>query len=116
MEKFPDSPAPKYQMNVTARKKVWPQQAYATPSNLNLLSKGGASAPGGGAPLATRGHPRGARGRVNAHKECGWKDGDRGGLALTRRLKRAEERKTALDTHRPSHGGSWQSNPPSLEP
>jgi len=52
-----------------------------------------------------------------AQKECGWKDGDRGGSARTqsnpqeRRRKQKEKntltgkkKKNILDTHRPSHG------------
>jgi hypothetical protein len=43
-----------------------------------------------------------------AHKECGWKDGDRGGLAEERKrlLQGKEKDKIVLDTNRPSHGRS----------
>src|SRR5882762_2591713 len=48
-----------------------------------------------------------------AQKECGWKDGDRGGSAQTqkpptgRKKKNRQKKKNQLDTHRPSHGRTW---------
>src|SRR5665213_3172944 len=44
-------------------------------------------------------------------KECGWKDGDRGGPAQTKKTsdkKRIRKRKNRLDTYRPSHGRTWE--------
>lgn len=45
-----------------------------------------------------------------AHKECEWKDGDRGGLAERKQTER-EERKVCLDINRPSHGRLYPKNP-----
>src|SRR5580704_10125447 len=39
-----------------------------------------------------------------AHKECGWKDGDRGGLAEWELTLRKKKVKVRLDINRPSHG------------
>ena len=39
-----------------------------------------------------------------AHKECGWKDGDRGGLAEWEQTHGKNEAKVCLDINRPSHG------------
>jgi hypothetical protein len=39
-------------------------------------------------------------------KECGWKDGDRGGPAQTKKPL-IRKRKNRLDTYRPSHGRTW---------
>src|SRR5438034_9453179 len=61
--------------------------------------------------------------RPSLTKECGWKGGDRSGLAhgqeLTGRKRRTktslqerEKRKNILDTHRPSHGRHQRSRSP----
>jgi hypothetical protein len=42
-----------------------------------------------------------------AHKECGWKDGDRGGLAESKQTKTKKKAKVCLDSDRPSHGRTW---------
>ncbi len=42
-----------------------------------------------------------------AHKECGWKDGDRGGLAERELIHGKKKMKMCLDINRPSHGRSW---------
>jgi hypothetical protein len=42
-----------------------------------------------------------------AHKECEWKDGDRGGLAEWEETERKKKEKVCLDINRPSHGRSW---------
>jgi hypothetical protein len=39
-----------------------------------------------------------------AHKECEWKDGDRGGLAEWEQTERKKKEKAVLDINRPSHG------------
>ena len=39
-------------------------------------------------------------------KECGWKDGDRGGSARTEGTT-GRKKKNRLDSHRPSHGRSY---------
>ncbi len=39
-----------------------------------------------------------------AHKECEWKDGDRGGLAQWKQTERKKKEKVCLDINRPSHG------------
>jgi hypothetical protein len=39
-----------------------------------------------------------------AHKECEWKDGDRGGLAEWEQTERKKKEKVCLDINRPSHG------------
>jgi hypothetical protein len=39
-----------------------------------------------------------------AHEECGWKDGDRGGLAGWELILRKKKVKVCLDINRPSHG------------
>jgi hypothetical protein len=52
--------------------------------------------------------------RISLTRKCGWKDGDRGGLAQTEETHREEEerkgrkkkKKKRLDTHRP-HGRTW---------
>src|SRR6185312_16279473 len=49
--------------------------------------------------------------RIFAHKECGWKDGDRGGR-FKRNKPLIRKINNRLDTHRPSHGRTWcQSKP-----
>ena len=62
--------------------------------------------------LLNRVHPTCTE-RPSLNKECGWKGGDRSGLAqgqeLTGRKRRTktslqERKKNILDTHRPSHG------------
>jgi len=40
-------------------------------------------------------------------KECGWKDGDRGGPAPTKQTS-DKKKKNRLDTNRPSHGRTWE--------
>jgi hypothetical protein len=68
-----------------------------------------------------REHPP-STGRISLTKECGWKDGDRGGLAeweqthgKKKEIRRKEERKTkvkvCLDIDRPSHGRTLGTNP-----
>src|SRR5262249_27860221 len=48
--------------------------------------------------------PNWHRARI-AHKECGWKGGDRGGLAERQRMQEITKRaEAALDSDRPSHG------------
>ena len=47
------------------------------------------------------------RAKNRSTKECGWKDGDRGGPAQTEKPSRRKT-KNRLDTNRPSHGRSWQ--------
>jgi hypothetical protein len=47
-----------------------------------------------------------------AHKECEWKDGDRGGLAEWEQTERKKKEKLCLDINRPSHGRTY---PLSLE-
>src|ERR1700678_1450793 len=42
-----------------------------------------------------------------AHQECGWKDGDRGGLAEWKQTKRKKKAKVCLDINRPSYGRTW---------
>src|SRR6266446_9322191 len=57
--------------------------------------------------------------RPSLNKECGWKGGDRSGLAHGQELtgereeqkhpyRKGEKRKNILDTHRPSHGRHWR--------
>jgi len=50
--------------------------------------------------------------RPSLNKECGWKDGDRGGLAQMQgnpqEGKRKQKEKNTLDSYRPSHGRSYQ--------
>jgi hypothetical protein len=43
-----------------------------------------------------------------AHKECEWKDGDRGGLAEWEQTERKKKEKVVLDINRPSHGRSYE--------
>jgi hypothetical protein len=43
-----------------------------------------------------------------AHKECEWKDGDRGGLAEWEQTERKKKEKVCLDINRPSHGRTLQ--------
>src|ERR1700722_14767811 len=45
-------------------------------------------------------------------KECGWKDGDTGGPAPTKKPL-IRKRKNRLDTNRPSHGRIWRTISPS---
>jgi hypothetical protein len=49
-------------------------------------------------------------------KECGWKDGDRGGPAQRRKKAPGREKQNHLDSNRPSHGGTtWPLlNPPTV--
>jgi hypothetical protein len=42
-----------------------------------------------------------------AHKECEWKDGDRGGLAEWERTEEKKKTKVCLDINRPSHGRTY---------
>jgi len=42
-----------------------------------------------------------------AHKECGWKDGDRGGLAEWEQSHGKKKAKVCLDINRPSHGRTY---------
>jgi hypothetical protein len=42
-----------------------------------------------------------------AHKECEWKDGDRGGFAEWEQTERKKKEKLCLDVNRPSHGRTW---------
>jgi hypothetical protein len=60
--------------------------------------------------------------RISLTKECGWKDGDRGGLAeweqthgKKKERRRKEEGKkkvkVCLDINRPSHGRTWETEP-----
>ena len=53
-----------------------------------------------------------------AHEECGWKDGDRGGLAEQELILRKKKVKVCLDINRPSHGRTQTSRedaPPLVE-
>jgi hypothetical protein len=51
--------------------------------------------------------------RQSLNKECGWKGGDRGGLAEWGQFgkRRRKKKKNRLDTHRPTHGRTWSSLP-----
>src|SRR5580765_3797360 len=42
--------------------------------------------------------------RISLTKECGWKDGDRGGLAEWELIHGKKKMKVCLDVNRPSHG------------
>jgi hypothetical protein len=42
--------------------------------------------------------------RISLTKECGWKDGDRGGLAEWEQTHGKKKVKVCLDIDRPSHG------------
>ena len=42
--------------------------------------------------------------RISLTKECGWKDGDRGGLAEWEQTHGKKKAKVCLDINRPSHG------------
>ena len=46
------------------------------------------------------------RAKQSLTKECGWKDGDRGGPAQTQKPP-GRKKKNRLDTNRPSHGRTW---------
>jgi hypothetical protein len=45
--------------------------------------------------------------RISLTQECGWKDGDRGGLAEWEQTHGKKKVKLCLDINRPSHGRSW---------
>src|SRR5260221_13114109 len=45
--------------------------------------------------------------RISLTKECGWKDGDRGGLAEWEQTHGKEKSEVCLDINRPSHGKSF---------
>ena len=53
-----------------------------------------------------REHPPGTE-RISFTKECGWKDGDRGGLAEWEQTHGKKKEKVCLDINRPSHGRSY---------
>src|SRR6267378_7852372 len=64
--------------------------------------------------------------RPSLNKECGWKGGDRSGLAHGQELtgereeqkhpyRKGKKRKNILDTHRPSHGRHWVLSSPHQE-
>src|ERR1700681_3977921 len=66
------------------------------------------------APLK-REHPTGTE-RISLTKECGWKDGDRGGSVLRkttqgRPLDDQRQLQNRLDTNRPSHGRTYPNKP-----
>ena len=46
--------------------------------------------------------------RKSLTKECGWKDGDRGGLAQWQQTHGKKKVKVCLDINRPSHGRTWE--------
>ncbi len=46
--------------------------------------------------------------RKSLTKECGWKDGDRGGLAQWQQTHGKKKVKVCLDINRPSHGRSYR--------
>ena len=54
-----------------------------------------------------REHPPGTE-RISFTKECGWKDGDRGGLAEWEQTHGKKKEKVCLDINRPSHGRSYK--------
>jgi hypothetical protein len=56
------------------------------------------------APTETRTPP--CTERISLTKECGWKDGDRGGLAQWELVQGKKKMKVRLDINRPSHGRS----------
>src|SRR6202035_5778968 len=47
--------------------------------------------------------------RISLTKECGWKDGDRGGLSRMETDSRKEKSEVCLDIDRPSHGRTLSS-------
>ena len=90
-------------------------QVTATNSWPSFLRKGGQRSITRWQHLLNRVHPTCTE-RPSLNKECGWKGGDRSGLAqgqeLTGRKRRTktslqERKKNILDTHRPSHGRSY---------
>ena len=48
--------------------------------------------------------------RISLTKECGWKDGDRGGLAEWGESHGKKKVKVCLDLNRPSHGRTYPKN------
>ena len=56
-----------------------------------------------------REHPPGTE-RLSLTEECGWKDGDRGGLAEGEQAHGKKKAKVCLDINRPSHGRSLNFN------
>ena len=49
--------------------------------------------------------------RKSLTKECGWKDGDRGGLAEWEQTHGKKKTKVCLDINRPSHGRTYPTEP-----
>ena len=46
--------------------------------------------------------------RISLTKECGWKDGDRGGLAESEQTHGKKKAKVCIDINRPSHGRTYR--------
>jgi hypothetical protein len=58
-------------------------------------------------PAATDENAQLAPSEQSLTKECGSKDGDRGGSAQSKPTNQNQGGENHLDAHRPSHGGSW---------
>src|SRR6266850_6424370 len=74
--------------------------AIFPPSDFHKFSRAG------GPKGLKREHPPSTE-RISLTKECGWKDGDRGGLAEREQTHGKKKAKVRLDINRPSHGRTW---------